>query len=636
MGLLELLGLEARLPADLATGIDKIVAAGRTLGLPAAHQHAITTIATTAAQHFAALESRVEPWLYRIKRAQFAALAGRLGQRAMDDPAAAVDLAEVTMLAAEAAAAREDSDTQQAVLAEARRSYADILLGYLDSDGDLTADLQAYADGLIAGGADAPLGPFMGALETWRRQGGTRQQGAAAWLTSRLARDNQRRQKALGPSTAEREAPRMPQDVLVHLMTRVRRSSRASPDHPDLQQLAREGRRMFMAHQCRPGDVAALVERGRQVMAGLGDTAGAALCERLQGQLPALQAAGAAPATHRTLQHENLYGRVFDSLLVHALIKAPPQALLDASGLCAGMFASALEDSAPDLQAAANLRRDHILKDVRPWAWQVPDFVQIAAARTDSEALQAIRSFLGRKPDSGPEIVGQTYLMAKMAIHQQSVGNAFDYMYSAGRTYQVIRAQSLRERASPEAVISEGAGITMLHQPPAIDTPSLVPSERPATVQRPGERHDPVGLRDRDPAQALLTETMQMQFDHALPFSAGLSGTAGILLHMYGALRDIGLTGVGAPEFLMNTMLFFVHDGGHSMHEVLWVANLLDRQLALGLDIGDPARPNEFVADFDRFASGFTGDMKTAVENAMDQAWDGTQQYLEKNSFFAQ
>jgi hypothetical protein len=104
------------------------------------------------------------------------------------------------------------------------------------------------------------------------------------------------------------------------------------------------------------------------------------------------------------------------------------------------------------------------------------------------------------------------------------------------------------------------------------------------------------------------------------------------------------------------------------MHEALWVANQTDTRLNLNLSLDPnkaaapdgaavptPVDPNtaaanppvlgmspppdeattKFVSNYNRFAEKFTGEMKDAVDRAMNTAWTGTQRYLEDNSFFA-
>jgi len=141
------------------------------------------------------------------------------------------------------------------------------------------------------------------------------------------------------------------------------------------------------------------------------------------------------------------------------------------------------------------------------------------------------------------------------------------------------------------------------------------------------------------------------------------------LLHLYQYMRDTGgVNDVPSQDFLLNAIAFVVYDGGHSMHEALWVANQTDTRLNLNLSLDPnkaaapdgaavptPVDPNtaaanppvlgmspppgeattKFVSNYNRFAEKFTGEMKDAVDRAMNTAWTGTQRYLEDNSFFA-
>lgn len=131
-----------------------------------------------------------------------------------------------------------------------------------------------------------------------------------------------------------------------------------------------------------------------------------------------------------------------------------------------------------------------------------------------------------------------------------------------------------------------------------------------------------------------MSDAVKVQHKHALPYASGVSGTTNIMMHMYKFLKDEGMNDVGSREFLMNTTLFLVYDGGHSMHEVMWTANQLDRKLGLGLNLGDPSKPNQFVADYIKLVNGCEPKMKSKMEAAMDKAWKDTQRYLEDHSYF--
>lgn len=134
----------------------------------------------------------------------------------------------------------------------------------------------------------------------------------------------------------------------------------------------------------------------------------------------------------------------------------------------------------------------------------------------------------------------------------------------------------------------------------------------------------------------LGTEAIELAHDRGLPFASGVSGTTNILLHLRKHQADNGAD-VDATDFLLSSAMFLVDDGGHSVHEVMWTANQLDGTLGLGLGIGigDPTKPNEFVSDYDGIAAKLGGETATAFKKSMDDAWNGTQTYLEDNSYFA-
>ena len=70
-----------------------------------------------------------------------------------------------------------------------------------------------------------------------------------------------------------------------------------------------------------------------------------------------------------------------------------------------------------------------------------------------------------------------------------------------------------------------------------------------------------------------------------------------------------GGTGVSPNEFLMNSMMFLVYNGGHSMHEAMWTANQIEKEvksITFGLsDLNGPTDPKQFVSDYNRLMEKF-------------------------------
>jgi hypothetical protein len=85
---------------------------------------------------------------------------------------------------------------------------------------------------------------------------------------------------------------------------------------------------------------------------------------------------------------------------------------------------------------------------------------------------------------------------------------------------------------------------------------------------------------------------------------------------------------------LVGTSMFLVADGGHSMQEVLYTANVLDDKLKLGM--GMPGgEADKFVADYEQFATIIGGDSGEAIKKATDKALARTTEYFEENSHYA-
>lgn len=636
-GLLETLGLRKPLDVGLAGKSSRIDAAtdAMALGKVRGKQLALKATAATVAKNMNLLADKIEPGLYALKLKQFESLATRIEGRAPIDAALETDALELKMFAAQSEVALKDNKSNRGKLAVARDNYAQGLVKRLDGGGDLAADLTVYFDGLIAGDSSTRLAVGLGALNDLRDSPDVRVKAAVVAVGRKIAEQGQARQKAIGRAERSEDGTspipaRTPNDVLVHLMAIVRDGLKDHPDSKGLANVEREGKRLFMTHQPGLDAVTDLIERAKAAFERKADEDAAGSCGKLASQLPA-EFKDLTPAQ---LQ-DNIYGRVFDSKFVAAVIKDPPQELKDDSGRCGAAFAALVGDSKLNEKAAAKVRKSYVVEDERPWSKAVPGFQAIIDAKDDKEALKALKDFFATPPKTGPEVVAMTYLMTKMSISmQQSAGEGGapppPWMDAAGKNYNVIQAQSKRDRAGPAGakVMSEGAGITMLHQPGAIDDDTLIPSERPGTANRFGQRGD----KQLDEVER--SEAIKVQHENALPFASGVSGSTNILLHLLKHQKDQGMAGVDDKNALLNAMLFLVYDGGHSMHEVMWTANQLDTKLGFGFGLGDPDKPNEFVADYEVLADSFGAGVKASVGQAMGEAFDGTQDYLEKNSVF--
>ena len=643
MGLLKALGLEAPLDAKMSAAANSIKSAESALKLDKTRKKQLDLEGSskTVAENLTALDGKVEPKLLEAKKAVFESLSTRIAGRAANDPALETDAMELQMLAAETGVALKDNKKTRATLEESRKGFANALVTRFGAAGQLEVDLKAYIDVLVENGGGARLNAVLKGIDQLRGSEDAAVKLAASNIAVQVAKDAQARQKKMGASVADRDASRTPNDVVVHLMALVNTALKTNKTDAALAKVAKDGRTLFMTHMVDTDATKKLIADAKAALAGVKDP-GAETCDTLLAQLPK-QDSALTPAQ----QQDNLYGRVMDTKLIGGLVADPPPELLSAAGESGKSFAKLIADDGGNKNAANSLKKHYVIEDQRPWSKAVPAFDDIANAKDGDEALKAIKKFLSTPPTTGAEIIAVQYLMTKMSICMGQTGAQPDWMVSANANYGEIGKQALRDRAAPPAknkdgskgtsIMSEGAGITLLHQPTAVDDDTLIPSERPGTTNRFGNRTvkdnnfvDQTGELD----EVKRSEAIKVQHDHALPFASGVSGSTNILLHLLKHQKDNGLV-VDNSAALMNAMMFLVYDGGHSMHEVMWTANQTDNKLGLGFDLGDKDNPNEFVSDYDVLTDKCGGALKTAMQTKMDEAWAGTQEYLQENSFFA-
>ena len=612
--LLRALHLEEPLPKGLADPAKKIGDMEKNLSKGRASTLKLKESALKLAVNLNDLDGKVEPALLASKKAELDSLARRIPDRGPDDVGLTTDAMELQMLLAESECVLKDNKSNRAALQKARTKYGEALVARLDKSGDLAKDLKAYIDQQVTDGNTSRVTAALKGLDALRQppelvrkaldEGTpvpkpTRVEKAVADVSKQLANEALAKTKATGPSKARSETVRTPEgevielptapcrtpnDVLVHLMTVVNNSREVHDKDKTLKDLATDGRKLFMTHTLDTAKVGALVDRAEKAFTALGDDGLVGLCGKLKGQLPESD-----DALQPTQLHDNLYGRVFDTKLVSTLVKQPPAELLTASGKSGAAFAGMIADSPENEEAAMYFVEHYVLEDKRPWSAAVPAFGTLAAAKDGKAALAAIKAFLNTPPTTGQEIIAFSYLMAKMPQAQKQSGHEPAWFQTASGNYTRITNQANRERGAQDKVMSTGAGITMLHQPDATDDDNLVESERPGTANRMGIRGKKVkdGTTGIDREIEELSEVKhskqnEIQLKQALPFASGVSGTTNILLHLYKEMEDQaggGGTGVTPPEFLMNSMMFLVYDGGHSMHEAMWTANQIQADL---------------------------------------------------------
>lgn len=610
------------------------------------------------------------------RRAEFVAIADELHDATDREDAVAVTRGEARMAVLEASVALSAAPNAGAAdaLTDAQLRLGEVSLGDVlgalrgpdegvpdQERGPIVDRLVADSrsdDALLRLEARAQL-IALGALEA-----GTLGAAVAQAVAARLAAANQQTWKQLPQAQPSAEAPRTPLEVITHLLARA--PALAANGDPVIGALVAEAKGHVLRRELSVEQTRAFLGQIREPKAAR------ALAEALLEQLPATTAA--MPPTR--LQ-DNLYGRVFDSALISELVRQPPAGVISAmsrvlSGTHAwihGEYAPGdAHISAPQLEQAIQGLQEKLRDDPRFWFVQVPALQAIAAASNDapgpgqpSPAVQALDHYLTQPVQSGEEAVAVSYVMVRLWNTLKEAGafipwkDVADVNFNERITPQNGRIQGPSVSLPGLGDLSlkmltpqtSGSGITLRHQPnPSVrdDQPA---STRPTTVNMPDLAPHGTDAGPQRPFGAFPTESARTALQHGLPFASGVSGSTNLLLHLFEYLRTGGAKEVVANENkgfrepalnprdgLLGAMMFLVHDGGHSIQEVLWTANQQDEALQLGLQVGDPARPNEFVANYETLAGLYAGATRQAIEDGTARAFDAITAYFEQYSAY--
>ncbi|OWQ44085.1 hypothetical protein CDL60_26920 [Roseateles noduli] len=527
---------------------------------------------------------------------------------------------------------------RQGGLLAARQQLATALMKQLDRGGDLVEAVGAHLDNAFS--EDPPAHEAMlKALDAARDLKDLGLQDVAKRVCAKLAYAAQEAQKAVPASCAPREAPRMPNDVLVHLAVVVGDAAKRHSDDAALKHLARDLKMLFMSHGSSIETVRALSAKAAGRLEQLKEHAAADQCFRLAQQMPMRELRGEATSLNRQQLHDNLYGRVFDSRFMQQLVDDPPAAVLSSTGAMSAAFAKRLDQEGEANDAAAAAVRDELIGDPRPWMDRVPGLTPLLAATEAREARCALAAYLRSPVLDGPDAVSRTLLMIRAGVASKTLaveaGRSQDvptFLQRSDEPYRRVALQATRQEMLKKGsgVRTHGTGITLRHQPVAIDDPSLRAAVRPIDLQRVGD--DKVA-----PGHTHFSSAVDVQHNRAPPFSVGVSGTTNGLMHLLAEMRDSGeVSGVAARDLLLAIGMTLTYDGGHSLHETLWTGNMLDKELGLDLQLSDGTQaPTTFVSDYGALVEGFPSDTRDRLRVAMDRAWSGTQDYLRQHSHFA-
>lgn len=422
----------------------------------------------------------------------------------------------------------------------------------------------------------------------------------------------------IGPSRAERETGRMPMECMTHLGYEIRHAQKkADPQQQAfLRKLGFETMDRVMQHKLSFGTT-------KQWLEGVitdCERHGLHSLARLAGQLCDDIPEPAATRDNETRLHDNVYGRALESVLINELVRNPPKSVKNSMEALSVHLDRSLSRLPPAAQQqAAEAVQDMMQHERRGWQAQSPELEAFFQAAPGHE-LRALKNLLRAPKETGADCIAVPYLTVKMSL---CMGSGAPWMQQANINYRdVVGPASARETESapnPNRIAAK-AGITAHHQP---DTVRTHPSE---AAMHPGDRNRP-NLQHTSPE-------LRRALQHGAPFVSGVSGSTNIVMHAVGDMLD-NRGKIDAKDALLGTMMFLTHDGGHSMHEAMWVGNQLDQHLGLGMGMpgGDPAR---YVADYDGFIESFPKEKgRDTMRAAADTAWRVTLDQFGRSSHFS-
>ena len=373
----------------------------------------------------------------------------------------------------------------------------------------------------------------------------------------------------------------------------------------------------------------------------------------------------AGPPLTRLL--DNVYGRVWESILnAHLLTHMPPK-VIEAANAIRAEFAKLFYRLPPDVQHATCIRLLERLEAElpRPWSGRDPR-LQALVRHPTSPSLQQqskrdrhhlfqerLATFLAEPSTTGPEAAGDYFVvLSAFDVMKHAAPDHSPWIHLARARYGAdIEPRKGRRKFQSLAVAEPlslslltgdggGGGITLAHHAFACEGASSV---RAGLVKiwdldvpqnggggDGGESDDCLG-RDKAGATGPISINMH-SIRRGVPYVTGISGYMHLLCSFFAHLR--GEMGLDVQHAVLGLLVYLVYDGGHTWNEGLQTVNYLEgKMLPLGV-FGAPTLNEEalvYVADYNRFVELFVGtETEDYLRRAVRQADKFTIAYRRK------
>lgn len=335
-----------------------------------------------------------------------------------------------------------------------------------------------------------------------------------------------------------------------------------------------------------------------------------------------------------TRLHDNVYGRVFESNWIASLVANPPDEVKSAMSTIAHYYStylSTLSCNKQDRMLRKVLKGLHrqIVGDKRFWFKAFPEIKALSTSTFELPSfLTKLQKILCADIKTGEQCIAVPYLAVKLfnAINGLPVikhelwqiwTNVNYKRYIQPRTG---RTMEKKEIAESNVIPIPTAGITLRYQPPAVSNADRMTSE-----VRPCNRYHIPSAENINNFPAVKNA-----LQHGLPYSGGVSGSTGIMLSIINHLKNQG-TDIDLRMGLLGSIMFMNYDGGHSIHESLWVAN------QKGINLSKTKSCNKdldgFISDYESFVAIYKNTQcEKALSDALSIAWERSFNYLTQYS----
>ncbi|WP_174994982.1 hypothetical protein [Pandoraea anhela] len=321
-----------------------------------------------------------------------------------------------------------------------------------------------------------------------------------------------------------------------------------------------------------------------------------------------------------TRLNDNVNGRKWESAFAETLATNPSRGMLRSATDMRRLLSTVLARCTPEQQTAVALGTVNRIESAYPGSWLNDD---MASTRLLEEATPAaLRAFLNTPATDGPSCMA-TYLVAcrLLAAMQDDAPNVATWKAASDKNYEALLDERGEEKF-PEDGYQTGPNVGMLmrHQ----ISPNFVNYDDEEDVR--GVLSSVTDFDARTPQIDAALETGR-------PSIWGSSGTTNFILHFLADAVQDRQTADAVKRMDMNHMVLglatmVMHDGGHSLYEVLRVLDQTADKLP------DPVRQplaparvpaSNYAAFFNRFAH----DPETTqlLRTANEQAWQSTLAY---------